>query len=529
MNESHSSPRAAASGARTSVVDRQSRAEVTARRLWALPRPVQVAALGGLVLVVAFTFVAARAGVPQAVVLPDWWGAWPWRRRGHLVGWVAAGVLLLGGLCALWTWLGLRVLRPTGADRTAAQPETGHGDASSHHWLARGAAGLAVVWSLPLLVTGPMGSLDVQSYAAVGRLAAIGLDPYQATPGWLADRYAAAVDPGWRWTPTPYGPLQVALLRGVALVAGHHVGLAVLLIRAVAVCGLAAGIALAVRVTPAADRLPVLLLTALNPVVLVHIVSGAHLDVLVGALAVLVVGLARSGRPAMAMGFAVVASAVKLPGAVLIGFVLLDVLRAAPGPDRPRTLLRVVGAALGTVGAVVALFPDPFGWVAALGVPGKTHNGTAPSTWMSYLVTAGTQSLSGHGAGPSFLVGRTLTAIIGAAVAGFLLWRATSGSRTTAFWGVGWALVAVALTGPALYPWYLTWGLFAVAIGSGLAGRLTMMGLSSAVGLAAAMGSDAVVVATWVVVMVVVLGFTAWVRHTLLASRSTALPGVRTE
>jgi hypothetical protein len=148
---------------------------------------------------------------------------------------------------------------------------------------------------------------------------------------------------------------------------------------------------------------------------------------------------------------------------------------------------------------------------------------------MSYLAAAVTQPLPGHAPGPSFTVGRTVTAIIGAAVACFLLWRATSGSRSTAFWGVGWALVAVALTGPALYPWYLTWGLFAVAIGSGLVGRLVLMGLSSAACLAAAMGSDSVVVVTWVVVMLAVLGFTAWVGHALLANRSAGRAGVRTE
>ncbi|MCW2531944.1 MAG: hypothetical protein JWP62_1514 [Blastococcus sp.] len=495
----------------------------------ALPRPVLVAAAGGLVVVPGVALVAARAGVPQAVVLPHWWGDWPSRQPGQLVGWVAAGVLLLGALCAAWTWLGLFLLRPVRTEGARAYSDRGRGDESSHRWRVRGVTGLAVAWSLPLLVTGPVGSLDVQSYAAVGRLAAIGLDPYHATPGRLTDSYGAAVDPGWRWTPTPYGPLQVALLRGVALVAGHQVGTAVLLIRGVAVLGLAAGLVLAVRAVPLTDRVPVLLITALNPVVLVHVVSGAHLDVLVGALAVLVVGLARSGRPATAMGFAVVACAVKLPGAVLMAFVLLDVLRTAPGPDRPRTLLRVVGAGLGTLGAVVALCPDPFGWVGALGVPGKAHNGTAPSTWMSYLAAAVTQPLPGHAPDPSFTVGRTVTAVIGAAVACFLLWRATSGSRSTAFWGVGWALVAVALTGPALYPWYLTWGLFAVAIGSGLVGRLVLMGLSSAACLAAAMGSDSVVVVTWVVVMLAVLGFTAWVGHALLANRSAGLADVRTE
>jgi hypothetical protein len=302
--------------------------------------------------------------------------------------------------------------------------------------------------------------------------------------------------------------------------AGHDVRTAVLLIRGVAVLGMVAGVVLAVRAVPLADRVPVLLVTALNPVMLVHVVSGAHLDVLVGALAVLVVGLTRSGRPATAMGFAVLACALKLPGAVLMAFVLLDVVRAAPSPGRPRTLFRVFGGGLCVLGPVIALCPDPFGWVAALGVPGRAHNAAAPSTWMSYAATALTEPLSGHVPEPSFAVGRTVAATIGVAVVCGLLWRATAGSRTAAFRGVGWALVIVALTGPVLFPWYLVWGLFAAAVGSGLVGRLGLVSLSSAVCMAAALGSGSVVVLTWVVVTVAVLGFTGYAGRALLTDRA---------
>jgi hypothetical protein len=486
---------------------------------------VVVAVPGGLAVVAVAAVVTARAGVTQAVALPNWWGGWPRRQPGGLTGWVAAGVVLLGALCALWTWLGLALLRPLGADGVQVRADGERRDGVFHRSRVRCIAGLGVTWSLPLLVTGPMGSLDVQSYAAVGRLAAIGLDPYHATPGWLNDDYGAAVDPMWRWTPTPYGPLQVALLRGLVMVAGHDVGTAVLLIRGVAVLGTVAGVVLAVRAVPLADRVPVLLVTALNPVVLVHVVSGAHLDVLVGALAVLVVGLTCSGRPATAMGVAVVACALKAPGAVLMAFVPLNVLRAAPGPGRPRTLLRVSGGGLCVLGPVVALCPDPFGWVAALRVPGTSHNASAPSTWISYAVAALTGRLSGPGPGPAFAVGRTAAAIVGVAVVCGLLWRATQGSPTAAFRGVGWALVTAALTGPALYPWYLAWGLFAAAVGSGLAGRLVLVGLSSAVCLAAALGGDSIVVVTWVVVVLAVLGITARVGRVLLAVGSPGSTG----
>jgi hypothetical protein len=371
-----------------------------------------------------------------------------------------------------------------------------------------------------------MGSLDVQSYAAIGRLAAIGLDPYNATPGWLADPYGTGVDPMWRWTPTPYGPLQVALLRVLVLLAGDHVGTAVLLIRAVAVLGCVCAVLLALRAVPLTERVPLLLVTALNPILLVHVVSGAHLDVLVGALALLVVGLTRSGRPAAAMALAVVASGLKLPGAVLAGFVLLHLVRSERRGPRAQRLLGVVGAGLATVGVVLALCPNPFGWVAALGVPGRSRNAMAPSTWTSYVVAVLTGRLSGPDLDLAFTVGRTLTAIAGAAVCCALLWKATSGSRRWAYAGVGWALVVVALASPALYPWYLLWGLFCAAAGSDLRRRLVLIGLSSAACLAAALSAGSLAVATWVAVTVAVLAFTWQISRALLARAQTGPPAV---
>ncbi|MGZ4645256.1 MAG: polyprenol phosphomannose-dependent alpha 1,6 mannosyltransferase MptB [Blastococcus sp.] len=495
---------------------RGGRAPSIADSRWAhWPRGVLAVGPAGLLALAALVVVAARAGVPQDVTLPDWWGNWPHRQPGALHGWVAAGIVLVGALCATWVVLARELLRPRPAvaDPARAEPDRRRPGVPL-------LAGIAGVWSLPLLLTGPLGSLDVQSYAAIGRLATLGYDPYVITPGWLGGGYGAAVDPMWRWTPTPYGPLQVRLLRELVHISGEHVGVAVLLIRAVAVLGAVGAVALAVRVATPADRVAVFVLVGLNPVLLLHVVSGAHLDVLVGGLAVLVVALTRAGRPALAMALAVLATFLKLPGAVLVAFVLLDLVRAGRETGRPGTVLRTVGAGLGAVGLVLVLCPDPFGWTAALGVPGISRNGTAPSTWTSYLVAVLTGHTSGAGLTLAFAVGRGLTALVGAVAACLLLWHATSGSRATAFRGVGWALVVLALTAPALYPWYLCWGLFAAALGSGIRGRVVLMGLSCALCLAACASDGTGVLITWSVVLFAVVGWCAWVGWDLVTGRS---------
>src|SRR3954451_1624859 len=197
---------------------------------------VRLAAIGAPLLTAGVTLAAAWAGVSQRVQLPDWWGPWPWRTGSSRDGYVVAGIVLLGMLCVLWTWLAAAVLSHRESPPT------------------RGVAAVAAACAVPLALGGSVGSLDVQSYAAIGRLAAIGLDPYRATTGWLGDRYSAAVDPLWRWTPTPYGPLRVALLRRLAEPAGDQVGTAVLLIRPVAVLALVAAVVLPARAAGCSGR-----------------------------------------------------------------------------------------------------------------------------------------------------------------------------------------------------------------------------------------------------------------------------------
>lgn len=486
-----------------------------AERLWQRHPGVLPLAGAGLALTAGTAVAAAFAGVPQSVTLPHWLGPWPQRMPGQLTGWVAAGILLLGALCLLWTWVAAPLLAP-GLFRTAGRPGG---------LRVRTLALVAGAWSLPLLVSGPIGSLDVQSYAAIGRLAANGLDPYQVSPSWLNDSYGAAVDPLWRWTPTPYGPLQIAAFRGAAMLSGHHVGLAVLVLRVMAVLGAVAAVSLAMRAAPASARVPLFVVTALSPVVLIHVVSGAHSDVFVGALAVLVVVLARAERPALAMVAAVLACALKLPGTVLVAFVLLDVLRRAPQSERARRLGRTVGAGLGVAAAIVAVCPDPFGWVPALRVPGIVRNGSAPSTWASYLLGALTGHLSGQPLDHSFTVGRAFVAVVGVGVVVALLWRATSGPHGAAFHGLGWALIALALSGPSLYPWYLTWGLFAAAAGSGPRGRLALIGLGSVTCLFSAMSPSGLPVAAWLVAMAGVLAFTGWVARAVITRRRADVDG----
>jgi alpha-1,6-mannosyltransferase len=209
-----------------------------------------------------------------------------------------------------------------------------------------------------LALTPPIGTADPQSYAAYGRLAATGRDPYATTPAELAatgDPVGRAVEPPWQHTPSVYGPLATAEQALVARVAGPSVRTIVGLLAAInAGAFLGTGLLLdrlAGRYGIHARRRAALLWT-LNPLLLYQLVAGAHLDALVAfAVAGALVVLRRS--PLLA-GLAVgAAAAVKAPAA-LVGAGLAWALL----PARRRLLALAAGAALVVLPAYAAAGPQ---------------------------------------------------------------------------------------------------------------------------------------------------------------------------
>ena len=106
--------------------------------------------------------------------------------------------------------------------------------ALSAAWLALGRVALTArelsiigaAWCVPLLLTAPLFSQDAYSYLAQGTLVHLGIDPYRHAPAVLAKvghaHVLSAVDPFWRHTTTPYGPLFLWIVSGIVAIAGSH-------------------------------------------------------------------------------------------------------------------------------------------------------------------------------------------------------------------------------------------------------------------------------------------------------------------
>ncbi|WP_329249218.1 polyprenol phosphomannose-dependent alpha 1,6 mannosyltransferase MptB [Actinoallomurus sp. NBC_01490] len=143
----------------------------------------------------------------------------------------------------------------------------------------------------------PVGSADHLNYAAYGRMAVTGNDPYVTTARSLpADPVAHAVQ-DWRDTPTVYGPIATAQQTLASLVGGTSVRLTVFVMSLTnALAFVAAGLLLyrTARGDPGRELRAVLLWTA-NPLLLFELIGGAHNDVL--AIAFAVAGLVAFGLP----------------------------------------------------------------------------------------------------------------------------------------------------------------------------------------------------------------------------------------
>lgn len=350
---------------------------------------------------------------------------------------------------------------------------------------------MLVGWSVPLVFGMPLASSDLYSYAAQAQLARHGLDPYTTTPADLplVDLGKFLDNVAWKWvdTPSPYGPLWVAVSKWVAALTGDHALISVLLLRLLPF----AAIVLTARLLPVlanryGKRADLALWLAIgNPLILVHAVGGGHNDAVMVAL--IVAGLVLVTRPLagwhdLVAGVALMtlAAAVKSPGLVAVAFAVPIYLanraganRAGAGrPGASRTGLRprdwvrqcVIAAAVATpVFAAVSLIAG-----VGLGWARQVSSGVPVINFMSIptMLAVGYRAAIGA-AHAGTLVDATVRDFrnAGLIVSGLLLvvlwFRATRGSALKL---LALALACVVVLGPAVQPWYFSWSLTIAAV-----------------------------------------------------------------
>jgi hypothetical protein len=206
-------------------------------------------------------------------------------------------------------------------------------------------AGLLAVAAFALLP--PIGSGDHLNYAGYGRMAMTGHDPYTTRAIDLPGDPVAGAAEEWRAAPSVYGPIATAQQVFASWIGGDSLRLTVFVLSVTNALAFAAtGFLLYRMCRTRAGRLRAVLLWTLNPLMLFHLVAGAHNDALsivaaVGALA----AFALRTRRAFAAGILVgVAAAIKFPAALVGGGPAWTTLR------RPRRLAALLGGAVPAAG-----------------------------------------------------------------------------------------------------------------------------------------------------------------------------------
>ncbi len=311
-----------------------------------------------------------------------------------------------------------------------------------------------VIWAVPLLAGPPLGSRDVYAYAAQGKLADAGYDPYVQGPSALGnDLILAPVDPIYLDAPVLYGPVFVAVSSGISG-ASTDIVVVVMVFRLLAVLGLLVTAFAVYDIAKGHGRDPAdaIVLAMANPLVLLHLVSGAHNESLM--LAFLVGGVAVGRRPhlrLLGIGLCAFAASIKMPAFLGVAFVAWPwIIDSSSFFVRARRALVVAFEAF-TVIALAGHFTGwGWGWVdAATGAkPVDAYLSLTRLAGGAVQITAG---LEGDEVIEAFRLGGL--GIAGLAAAWLLLRR----SHTPEALAI--ALLVFAVLHPTTQPWYLTWGL----------------------------------------------------------------------
>ena len=321
------------------------------------------------------------------------------------------------------------------------------------------------LWSLPLLVVPPLFSRDIYSYAAQGLMVSHGINPYHYGPSVLgAGPYVSNVDPLWLNTPAPYGPLFLGIAGFLAKVSFHNELVNLVLLRLLEFIGI---ILVAVCVPWLArhyhkDPAQAFVLAVLNPLVLLHLLGGAHNDAIMVGLLIAGFTLAKRQHPIWGIVVCTMAAAIKAPaalGVVYIGWQWLGSEATWRERIRPTIIAGVLSVAVMEMLSLITGLG--WGWVLHLAEPGTVRSFLAPATAVG-LILGGMLHLIAIPVPTHILLSATsvLGLLLAAVIGLYLLFHSELLGDLAA---MGATFLAFVILAPVVQPWYFSWGIITLA------------------------------------------------------------------
>jgi hypothetical protein len=257
-----------------------------------------------------------------------------------------------------------------------------------------------VFWSAAAVVAvlvniTPVGSSDIASYAAYGKIAALGYNPYTYTPSMLAggskNPYTELVSPYWQKTPSDYGPVATWAQEFAAWIGGPHAWLTIwVLMIMFGAAFVAAGYIL---LRTAENPLRAVLLWTANPLLIVELVLGGHLDALLALASIAAIVMSRRHTRLwhdLAVGLLVgVAGAIKINAAYVAVAIAIPLIH-----DRDWGRLIRIGVIAGVT--TFGLYIFSYGVSALKPLYGASQMVISPTIWR--FAQMGVNHFYGHAA-----------------------------------------------------------------------------------------------------------------------------------
>ena len=344
---------------------------------------------------------------------------------------------------------------------------------------------LAVLAVLP-----PAGSTDSLSYAAYGRIAELGHNPYVMTPLQLrqsGDPIGQQTTRNWQTDPSLYGPVATASEWAAAELGGTSISYIIFWLKLLyALCFGAVALALdrLLRSNPAA-RVRAHLLWTVNPLMLWAVMGGAHADGLGAGLGILGLLVARTTAPdaklqpgrafaaALLVGAAVGVKAPFAPLALALAWSARHSIKTLAAAAAGGTLTLVSGYLIAGLAAVTDL-----AWRSGNLV-------TFDSFWRLFYPPFG------YGSEPAGL--EIIAAVACVAMAGLLAWRLPPGPpQLPAIRPALVLMLAWLLVWPLQRPWYdaIAFCLLAVVPASRLDWLMLIRAVPAAMAVATGAAAD---------------------------------------
>ncbi|MDT7728042.1 MAG: alpha,6-mannosyltransferase [Actinomycetota bacterium] len=438
---------ASSSGRGTAQTSRTAPASPLAERIHVARFPFRTIAMG---TVGSMLLMLAALGAGGILIHDPVLGHGPlsWIRYGH--GRALANVVLYTGFgLVVWAWVRL--------GRYALDGRIG----------SRPIVVAALCWMAPLLISPPLFTRDVFSYLGQGAQLLYGLDPYNHGPVELnvLPDVVQNVHPLWQTTPAPYGPLFLAIAKGIVSITGNNMIAGVILTRLVLLIGLGGMLwALPRLVKHLGGNLPITMWLAIaSPMTVIHLVGGPHNDLLMLGFLTTGVLAALERKHMLAIVLLTIAALIKPSAILALPFLVWIWANHLPAEGKVRNFFRAMLPSLGIflvvfgIGTWLSLGRINLGWIGGLQAPSLIANWLNFPTGIGEIVYSLVHLIVDVQSSPFVTVARS---IAWAGLIALLIrqwWLARVGGNQAVF-RMAAALLALAIIAPPTLPWYLTWG-----------------------------------------------------------------------